>query len=216
MLIEIFSDIMCPFCYIGKRRFENALEKADFKNDIRVIWKSYQLAPEMKTDPSKNIHQYLAEHKNISIDKAKELNQYVTDMAKESGLIYDFSKAIPANSFNAHRLSHFALKHNKQKEAEELLFKSYFTEGKNIDDLTTLADIAAEAGLDRSEALNVLKSGAYAEEVENDQREAFEIGVRGVPFFVFNRRYAVSGAQPEEVFLNTLNKSYEEYKSNDH
>lgn len=216
MLIEIFSDIMCPFCYIGKRRFENALEKADFKNDIRVIWKSYQLAPEMKTDPSKNIHQYLAEHKNISIDKAKELNQYVTDMAKESGLIYDFSKAIPANSFNAHRLSHFALKHNKQNETEELLFKSYFTEGKNIDDLTTLADIAAEAGLDRSEALNVLKSGAYAEEVENDIREAFEIGVRGVPFFVFNRRYAVSGAQSEEVFLNTLNKSYEEYKSNDH
>ena len=213
MKIEIWSDIMCPFCYIGKRRFEEALATFEGKNDVEIEWKSFLLSPELKTDPNKNIHEYLAEHKNISLEEAKGLNDYVTNMAAQVGLTYNFDKAIPANSFNAHRFLHFAKKHGKQNEAEERLFKAYFTEGKNIDDAQTLLLLAIELELDANKLADAMNNGEFTNDVIADINEAQQLGVRGVPFFVFNRKYAVSGAQESEAFTQTLEKAFEEWQA---
>ncbi|WP_417366569.1 DsbA family oxidoreductase [Flavobacterium beibuense] len=213
MKIEIWSDIMCPFCYIGKRRFEEALATFEGKNDVEIEWKSFLLSPELKTDPNKNIHEYLAEHKNISLEEAKGMNDYVTNMAAQVGLTYNFDKAIPANSFNAHRFLHFAKKHGKQNEAEERLFKAYFTEGKNIDDAQTLLLLAIELELDANKLADAMNNGEFTNDVIADINEAQQLGVRGVPFFVFNRKYAVSGAQESEAFTQTLEKAFEEWQA---
>lgn len=201
---------MCPFCYIGKKRFDDALAQFEHKDEVEVEWKSFMLSPELQTDPTKNINQFLAEHKGISLEEATGMNNYVTDMAAQAGLTYDFSKAVVANSLNAHRFSHFAKQYGKQNEAEEKLFAAYFTEGKNIDDAETLMAMAAELGLDVTKLANVMGSGAYAKDVMADIDEAQELGIRGVPFFVLNRKYAISGAQETAVFLDTLQKAFAE------
>jgi len=212
MKVEIWSDVMCPFCYIGKRRFENALQGFPFKGEIEIEWKSFQLDPTMKQEPGKNIHQYLAERKGFSVQKAKELNDHVTGMAAAEGLTYDFDKAIIANSFDAHRFSHFAAKQGKGDAAEESLFKAYFTEGKNIADRDTLVQLGIAIGLDGAAVKQALEENSYAQEVQQDIAEAEALGVRGVPFFVIDRKYAVSGAQSAEVFSQALNTAFAEWK----
>ncbi|MFA5835127.1 MAG: DsbA family oxidoreductase [Bacteroidota bacterium] len=209
MKVEIWSDVMCPFCYIGKRRFEQALQQFPDKEHVEIEWKSFQLNPDMVTDPDKNINQFLAEHKGISIAQAKQMNDRVTDMARDVGLHYDFDNAIAANSFDAHRLSHFAKKQGKQDAIEERLFKAYFTEGKNTADHETLIQLAEEAGLNPDETRMMLAGNEFADAVNNDIYQAHQVGARGVPFFVFDNKYAVSGAQPVEVFLQVLNKIVE-------
>lgn len=213
MKIEIWSDVVCPFCYIGKRKFEVALSDFKHANELEIIWKSYQLSPQMKTVPGKSIHQYLSEHKRISLEEATTLNNQVADWARQAGLQYNFDKAIPANTFMAHRFSHLARAQGVQNEAEEKLFSTYFTEGKNIDDVDTLAQIGAEIGIDAGLVKSTLKSDEYAEAVRNDIQEAYRLGLRGVPFFVFDRKYSVSGAQDSIVFLNTLEKAYESWRN---
>ncbi len=212
MKIEIWSDIMCPFCYIGKRRFEQALEKFEGKEKVEIEWKSYLLSPEMVTEPTKNLHEFLAEHKGISLEEAKDLNNHVAKMAADTGLEYNLDKTIPANSFNAHRMLHFAAEHSRQNEAKEALFKAYFTDGKNIDDAATLTEIAGSVGLDTELLGKAMGGEAYFQDVVMDIQEARNIGVRGVPFFVFNRKYAVSGAQESDAFLDVLEKSYGEWQ----
>ena len=212
MKIEIWSDVMCPFCYIGKRKFEMALSQFSEKDNVQLVWKSFQLSPEMKTDPNTNIHQFLAKHKGFSLQEAKEVNEHVTQLAKEVGLEYNFDKSIVANSFNAHRFTHYAKQNGKQNEAEEKLFKAYFTEGKNIDDYSTLILLGEEIGLDKTGLKSALENGMYADAVKADIQEAQQIGVRGVPFFVFDRKYAVSGAQNVQTFLQTLEQSVAEWK----
>ena len=214
MKIEIWSDVMCPFCYIGKRKFETALAEFSHKDKVELVWKSFQLAPELKTEPGKNIHQFLAEHKGVSLNEAKGMNDYVTQMAKQVGLVYNFDKSVVANSFNAHRFAHFAKQYGKQNEAEELLFRSYFTDGKNIDDNATLISIGGEIGLDTAALKTALENGSYADNVKADINEAQQVGVRGVPFFLFNRKYAVSGAQESKTFLETLQKAFEQWSKN--
>ncbi|MBK8831723.1 MAG: DsbA family oxidoreductase [Saprospiraceae bacterium] len=210
MQIEIWSDIMCPFCYIGKRKFEAALAQFEHKDDVQITWKSYQLSPDMVTDPKKNINQFLAEHKGISVEEAKRMNEYVTGMAAQVGLTYNFDKTIVANSFNAHRFAHFAKQFGKQDEAEEALFAAYFNEGKNLDDYAVLIELGKEIGLDPAALKTALESGAYADDVRTDILEAEQLGLRGVPFFVFDRKYGVSGAQDSKVFLETMEKCVRE------
>lgn len=212
--VEIWSDIMCPFCYIGKHKFEMALEKFSRKEAIEVIWASYQLAPNLMTQPNKNIHTFLSETKGISLEQAKEMNSHVTEIAKEIGLHYDFDRCIVANTFNAHRLVHFAQVQNKSNEAEERLFAAYFSEGKNIDDLSTLLQLGTEIGLDAVALKGVLESKAFAEEVQSDIQEARQIGILSVPFFVFDRKIAVSGAQEPSIFLKTLENVFEGWEKN--
>ncbi|HTA27655.1 MAG TPA: DsbA family oxidoreductase [Bacteroidia bacterium] len=212
--VEIWSDIMCPFCYIGKRKFENALSVFPEKNKIEVEWKSFQLAPEMKTTPGKTIHEYLAEHKGFSLTDARRMNDHVTAMAAKVGLTYNFDKAVVANSFNVHRFSHFAKVKGKQNEAEEKLFQAYFTEGKNMDDYSTLIQLGEEIGLEPMEIRTALEKGSFRDDVTADIEEAHQLGVNGVPFFVFNRKYAISGAQESQTFTQVLTKSFEEWNLN--
>jgi predicted DsbA family dithiol-disulfide isomerase len=213
MKIEIWSDVMCPFCYIGKRRLELALEQLPFNRDIEVEWKSYQLDPDIKNEPGKHIDQYLAERKGVTLSYAKQMNDQVTRMAAELGLEYNFDKAVVANSFDAHRFSHFAAQHGKGNEAEERLFRAYFTEGKNIADIGTLVQLGTEIGLEAAELKQALESDAHALAVQEDISAANALGVRGVPFFVLDRKYAVSGAQPVEVFKQALERAYTEWKT---
>lgn len=209
--VEIWSDIMCPFCYIGKRHFEEALSKLPNPKDVEVVWHSFQLDPSLPKPASKlNAYQYLAERKGISYENSVSMHENVLQMAKNAGLDYHFEKAVVANSFDAHRLIQFAKTKGLGDAAEERLFKAYFTEGKNMCDAATLLQLAKEIGLDEKEAKEVINSDAYSAEVKKDVKEAYRIGVTGVPFFIFNRKYAVSGAQPSSTFLNTLKSCLEE------
>ncbi len=208
--VEIWSDVMCPFCYIGKRKFEKGLAEFAHKNNVEVIWKSFQLDPSLKTDPNTNINKMLAEKKGWTLEKAKEMNDYVTNLAKQVGLTYNFDKAIVANSFDAHRFSHLAQKHGLQDKAEETLFSAYFTEGKNTADPATLIELGKNIGIDVSEVEEMLVGKKFADEVKKDINEAQQIGVNGVPFFVINRKYAISGAQESSTFLQALNKAWSE------
>ncbi|GAB4033348.1 DsbA family oxidoreductase [Spirosoma gilvum] len=211
MEIEIWSDVMCPFCYIGKRKFEAGLAQFGHKEDVKVVWKSFQLNPGLKTDPSKNVNQYLADIKGWSLQQAEQMNDRVTDMAREVGLEYHFDKAIVANSWDAHRLVQLAKKHGLGDAAEERLFRAYFTEGKNTSDHTTLIELGTDIGLDASEVRDMLNSKAFTDEVSHDLYEAQQLGIRGVPFFVLNRKYAVSGAQAPETFLGALETAWAEW-----
>jgi len=210
MKVEIWSDVMCPFCYIGKRKFELALNLFNGKQNVEIVWKSFQLNPDLATQPDKNINQYLAESKGWTIDYAKQMNNHVTKMAKEVGLIYNLDNSIIANSFDAHRLSHLAKKYNLQNELEEALFKAYFTEGENIANHEILINLGSEIGIDISEIREMLESDEYSENVRLDIYEGGQIGVSGVPFFLFNDKYAVSGAQDSAVFLQALNQIHQE------
>lgn len=208
MKVEIWSDIMCPFCYIGKRKFENALAQFEHKGEVEVVWKSFQLNPDMETNPRKNVIEYLAEIKGWTIAQSEQMHERVTKMASEVGLAYHFEKAVIANSLDAHRLIQFAKTKGKGDEAEERLFKAYFTEGKNTSDQQVLTNLAAEIGLNVSEVKKLYLDTDYTAEVKKDIKEAEQLGVTGVPFFVFDRKHAVSGAQPSEVFLEVLNKAF--------
>jgi len=212
MKVEIWSDVMCPFCYIGKRKFEAALEQFPQKDKIQIEWKSFQLNPAMKTEPDKNINDYLAEIKGWSLEQAAEMNNHVAGIAAEVGLEYNLDKAVVANSFDAHRFVQFAKTKGKGDDAEEQLFKAYFTDGKNTADHETLIELGSQIGLDPTELKTVLETTRFSEEVRHDIYEAQQVGARGVPFFVLDRKYAVSGAQQPETFLGALEKSFGEWE----
>lgn len=213
MKIEIWSDVMCPFCYIGKRKFESALSQFPNASEIEIEWKSFQLQPDMVTAPGKNVIEHLAETKGWTIEHSREMHDYVVNMAKEVGLDYHFEKAVVANSFNAHRLSHYAKWQGKGLEMEERLFQAYFINGENIDDKATLLKIATEIGLDEKGSADVINSDQYTPEVHHDIYEAQQVGVRGVPFFVLDEKYGVSGAQSPEVFLQAITQAHTEWKT---
>lgn len=211
MKIEIWSDVVCPWCYIGKRRFETALAKFEHIDKLDIEWKSYQLDPSMETDTTLSIHQYLAERKGMGIAQAKAMGDNVTAVAAEEGLHYDFTKTIPVNTIKAHRLLHFAKTKGKQDETKEALLHAYFTEGKNLDDNKTLLAICETLDFSKAEVEKILESDAFLKEVQKDINEGIQLGLRGVPFFVFDRKYGISGAQAADVFTQTLEKAFTEW-----
>ena len=213
MIVEIWSDVVCPFCYMGKRKFEIALEQFQQRDKVEVMWHSFQLDPAAKRLLGKDIHDYLAAKYGRDREWAEERNAEVATRAKEVGLEYNFDKAIPTNTFDAHRLIHLAAAHGLQGKAEERMFAAYFTEGKDIGDNAALAQLADEIGLDPGEVRTMLASTDYADSVKGDIEEAESLGINGVPFFVFNRKYAVSGAQPSHLFLETLQQVWEDERS---
>ena len=212
MKVEVWSDVVCPFCYIGKTHFDEALAKFAEKENMEFEWKSFQLNPNLKTNLDQTLYEHLSESKGISVEQAKGMGSHASQMGTQSGLELNFDKSVVANSFNSHRLIHFAKANGKQQEMKARLFKAYFTEGKNIDDAETLIALATEIGLNADEAKSVLESDKYASDVNDDINESQQLGVRGVPFFVFDRKYAVSGAQQTEAFLETLEKSFAEWR----
>lgn len=208
--IDIWSDIVCPFCYIGKRNFEAALEQNGLKEKVDVTWHSFELSPDAVTNPDANVYDDLAARKGWTPENSRQIHQQVTERAKEAGLDYNFDIAVPANSKNAHRLLHLAKKHNVQDEVKESLFKGYFIEGKNIDDAQILTEIGLTVGLTAEDVKETLENKLFEAEIMADIREASNIGVQGVPFFVFNRKYGVSGAQPVLAFSDLFQKVSEE------
>lgn len=212
MKIEIWSDIMCPFCYIGKRHLEAALEQFP-EQDFEIVWKSFQLDPFVVAQPDKNIYQYLSERKGISVSESEQMHQAVTERAAEVGLTYNFEKTKVANSRTAHRIIQLAKKSGLGDAMEEQFFHAYFTDGADLNDNDTLMRLAVEIGLNPLDIRDVLAhKDQFAAEVDADIRESQEIGVRGVPFFVFDRKYAISGAQPIDYFEQTIRTVIEQAK----
>ena len=212
MKVDIWSDIRCPFCYIEKRKFEKALSQFPQRDKVKVEWHSFELDPGMRTQTGINIYDYLAQRKNISLESSVRLHRQVTETAKGVGLEYNFDTTVIANSFDAHRLIQLAKLNGLGDAAEERLFKAYFTEGKDISDHLTLIILGDEIGLDGKLVKQMLDSDAMADDVRYDERQAQELGINAVPFFVINDRYGVSGAQQPEVFLQTLERAWQDYE----
>ncbi|MEO9209889.1 MAG: DsbA family oxidoreductase [Ginsengibacter sp.] len=212
MDINIWSDIRCPFCYIGKRKFEIALEKFPHKDKVKVVWKSFELDPNLKTNTEISSLDHFSQAKGISKDKAVEMQQHVANVAKEVGLNFNSQKTVVANSFNAHRLIQLAKTKGLGNEIEEELFKAYFIEGKNIDDKEILTKTGVSIGLEGSVVKNLFTSDDFSKEVKQDEMDAQTLGINGVPFFVLNNKYEVSGAQSPETFLDVLEQTWEEFE----
>ena len=212
MKVEIWSDIVCPFCYIGKRKFENALNAFDKKDQVEIIWQSFQLDPDMIPVQGQSVDQYLADRKGVPLKEGKEMNESMSNIARGVGLEYNFDKGIISNTMNAHRLLHLAKKEGVQNDVKEKLFAAYYTNGKDVGDTETLVQIGESAGLIADEIRELLQGNEFIKEVRIDQVRGEQLGVQGVPFFVFNNKYAVSGAQSAEVFSNVLKKVWEDEK----
>lgn len=213
MKIEIWSDVMCPFCYIGKRNFEMALAQFTDKENIEVEWKSYQLDPSLSETAEESQEDYLIKRKGMSKEQVQGMLANVTEMARQVGLEYHLDKSVMVNSQKAHQLIQFAKSKNLGDQIEERLFKAFFTEGKNIADIETLTQLGKEIGLDENELQAAFTDDQYRYQMTQDIQEGQQIGVKGVPFFVFDRKYGISGAQPSEAFLDTLSKSFTEWKA---
>jgi predicted DsbA family dithiol-disulfide isomerase len=211
MKIQVWSDFVCPFCYIGKRRLEQALSQFPHKDQVEVEFKSFELDPNSPVNIDKSIHEILAAKYGMSIEQAKKTNEGMAEQAATLGLNYHFDNMKPTNTFDAHRLAKFANTQGKEAEITEKLLYAYFTESKHIGDVETLADIAETVGIDRHEALNVLSDKKlFANEVRIDEGLAQQYRITGVPFFVINQKYVISGAQPLETFTGALQKVWQE------
>lgn len=207
MQIEIWSDVVCPFCYIGKRQLEAALGQLPDRGRIQVTWRSFQLGPDTKTDPSRNAIQNLAEKKGWTLEFTRQAVSDVAIRAQAVGLTLDYEQTKVANTFDAHRLLHYATGAGRGDEVAEALFRAYFVEGRNVGDHDTLARLAAGAGLPEHEARAVLCSGRFADDVRRDLQTAAQFGINSVPCFVLDRKYAVSGAQGSPVLLQALQQA---------
>lgn len=208
MRVEIWSDIACPFCWIGKHGFERAFERFEHADRTEVVWKSFQLAPGMPKEIDGDIHDVLASKYGTTREQARQMGGRVIAMAEQAGLDCDLDAIKPTNTRDAHRLIHLASLSGKGTEANERLFAAYFSEGVNISDHGVLRDIAAGLGLDPAETDAMLAGDMFAAEVEADQEEAHELGIAAVPTFVFDRSSAVPGAQDEDLFLRALEAAW--------
>jgi predicted DsbA family dithiol-disulfide isomerase len=207
MQVEIWSDVICPWCYIGKRRFEMALANFAQKESVTVIWRSFELDPKSPQQYPVTLEELLARKYNVSLQEAASMNARVSGLAQEIGLTYQLSKARPGNTFDAHRLLHFATSRQLGDKATERIMQAYFSESLAIGDRAALAKLAAEFGIDESEALAMLESDAYSPDVRADEARAAKYGISGVPFFVINEKVGISGAQPVETFAQALEQA---------
>jgi predicted DsbA family dithiol-disulfide isomerase len=210
MKIEIWSDIACPWCYIGKRRFEAALDGFDHADDVDVQWRSFQLDPNLPDHFDGTEAEYLSQMKGMPTEQVRQMFDHVTEQAAGVGLNYDFEAVVVANSFTAHRFLHYAKARGAMSETKEALLSGHFEHGRDIGDIAYLAEVASELGFDADDVRRVLESDEYAAEVRADISEARSLGANGVPFFVIDRRYGISGAQPPEVFAQALDTAWDE------
>lgn len=200
--VDIWSDVQCPWCYIGKRKFEAAV--ADFDGDVEVEYHSFELSPDTPVDFEGTPIDYLSERKGMPVDQVEQMLARVTGIAASVGLDYDYEHVHQTNTVKAHELLHFAKSKGRQLDMKERLLKAYFVDGRHIGRIEDLADLAAEIGLDRAEVMGVLTAKTYLPDVKADVARAQEYGIQGVPFFVFDEKYGVSGAQETAAFANVL------------
>ncbi|MDQ2809187.1 MAG: DsbA family oxidoreductase [Chloroflexota bacterium] len=208
MKVEIWSDVVCPWCYIGKRRFEAALAGFAHRSAVEVVWRSFQLDPDAPADDTRPVNAVLAQKYGVSLHEAAAMSAQVSALAAADGLEYHLDQAQRSNTFAAHRLIHWAATQGCQDAMKERLLRAYFTEGAAVGDLDTLVALAAEVGLPAAEARTVLAGTAYSAEVRADEQRAQALGIRGVPFFVLDDTYAVSGAQSAAVFEQALEQAW--------
>ncbi|WP_259453788.1 MULTISPECIES: DsbA family oxidoreductase [Streptomyces] len=204
MRIDVWSDVVCPWCYIGKRRLESALARYEHAGEVEVRWHSFQLDPTHPAGLREPTTAMLTRMKGIAPEQVREMQQRVTELAAAEGLRYDLERSIAVNTLDAHRLLQLADRRGVGGAAHERLLAAHLCEGETVDDVETLVRLGVEAGLDGTEARRALESGAYTDEVAADVAEARRIGVSGVPFFVLDGAYGVSGAQPVDTFLHAL------------
>ncbi len=208
MQVEIWSDVVCPWCYIGKRRFETALASFPHRDDVEVTWRSFELDPRAPRSVDGDPIRRLAVKYGVSVEQAEAMNERVTSAAAEEGLSYRLDIARRGNSFDAHRLLHLAAERGRQGDLKERFLAAYQSEGEPIGDPETLSRLAVEVGLDEAEVGDVLGSDRYGDDVRADERDAVEIGVSGVPFFLVDRRYAVPGAQSPDLMRRALDRAW--------
>lgn len=210
MKVEIWSDYQCPYCYIGKRKFAAALEQFAHKEQVEVQFKSFELDPNSPVDYGKSVFELMSEKKGMPIEQMKAMSIQFKAQAMENGLDFQLETQIPTNTFDAHRLMKFAATKGKAEEINEALFAATFSLGKHIGKPEVLVKLAESVGLDGTETSEILASDTFTTEVQQEEAEASRLGITSVPFFVINRKYAISGAQPTEVFLETLDKIWAE------
>jgi predicted DsbA family dithiol-disulfide isomerase len=208
MKVEIWSDIVCPWCYIGKRRFEAALAQFPRRDQVEVTWRSFELDPQAPARITGSLTELLARKYRMPVAQAAASQAQITDLAAEEGLDYHLDRAQSGNTFLAHQLLHLAAAHGLQDQMKERLMRAYFTESLPVGDLETLIGLAQGVGLDADEVRTALETGIYAEAVRKDERLAAALGIRGVPFVVLDEEYGVSGAQPAAVFLQALETAW--------
>ena len=210
MKIEVWSDYVCPFCYIGKRQLEMAINESGYEGQIEIELKSFLLDPTTPTDTEQSVYEALAEKYKTTEEQIKSMTENVALRAKEVGLLYQFDTMKNANTVAAHRLAKWAKEKGLSAELSERILKGYFLEGAAIGKHEVLLQLAEEVGLNKDEAREILNSNQFADDVEQDIAEAQNLGVRGVPFFVVDRKYGISGAQAQELFNETIKKAAEE------
>jgi predicted DsbA family dithiol-disulfide isomerase len=209
MDVEIWSDIACPWCYIGKRRFEAALARFEHADEVRVTWRSFELDPSAPPERTGDRAARIAEKYGITPERAREMEQHVTDMAAAEGLEFRFDVARSGATFDAHRLVHLAGEHGLQDRMKERLLRAYFTEGELMSDPQTLVALAVEVGVPEAEARQTIASDRFADEVRDDERLAGQLGISAVPTFVVDRALGASGAHPPEELLALLRQGWE-------
>jgi predicted DsbA family dithiol-disulfide isomerase len=210
MRVEIWSDVVCPWCYIGKRNFETALAGFEHRDQVEVAWRSFELDPSAPAVREGDYAVRLAEKYGVPLSEARGMLTSMTSAAARVGLEFDFDRARPGNTFDAHRLIHLAGDRGAQDAVKERLLRATFAEGEPIGDRETLIRLAVEAGLDREDAATVLDSDAYAAEVRADELQALEFGITAVPFFVIDRTFGVPGAQPPDVLARALQRAWDQ------
>jgi predicted DsbA family dithiol-disulfide isomerase len=210
LTVEIWSDVVCPWCYIGKRRFETALAGFDHRDEVEVVWRSFELNPHAARQEEGGLAQRLARKYGMTLEQASAANARVTAAAAGEGLDFRLDIAQPGNTLDAHRLIHLAREHGLQGVAKERLMAAYFTEGRRIGDPETLVGLLSEIGVSTEDARSALEGDANVAGVRADERVAAELGISGVPFFVLDRRQGVSGAQPPELMLQALRQAWTE------
>jgi predicted DsbA family dithiol-disulfide isomerase len=210
MQVQVWSDVVCPWCYVGKRNLERALADFAHASDVHVEWKAYELDPEAPLRRPGNYVERIASKYGLSVSEARARMARIIGIGAGAGIDFRFDDAQPGNTFDAHRLLHLAMSLGVQNELKERLFAATFSEGQAISDRDVLVKLALDVGIPEADARRVLESREYADAVRNDEVEAMELGVRGVPFFVIDRRYGVSGAQPPDVLLGVLERAWNE------
>ncbi len=206
--VDIWSDVQCPWCYIGKRKFEAGV--AEFGGEVEVEYHSFELAPDTPVDFDGTPADYLAQRKGLSLDQVGEMLERVTGIAAQVGLDYDYGSVHQTNTVKAHELLHYAKSKGRQVEMKERLLKAYFVNGEHVGRIEDLADIAAELGFDRADVVRVLESNEFLPAVKADVALAQEYGIQGVPFFVIDGKYGVSGAQDASTFAAALQQVQDE------
>jgi predicted DsbA family dithiol-disulfide isomerase len=211
--LDIWSDIACPWCYIGKRHLEEALSTFEHADDVEIHWRAFELDPNAPRvrDRAQTYAERIAKKYGVSTAQGEQMIARVIDAGARAGLAFDYDRVTPGNTFDAHRLLHWAHELGKQDDLKERMLRGYMTEGAAIGERDVLVTLAGDIGLDTTEARAVLESGRYTDEVRADERLARELGITGVPFFVMAGKLGVSGAQPAEVLHDALRKAWSEH-----